>query len=403
MVSSESGRLGRTLAMDVRCDRCQTEYELDDEAVAGAGASVQCTTCGHTFVVSRMPPIELRTTPSAGVPGAPPGAAPEVAAPATGSAPPPMPEWVLSTEAGQSHRLRDLTTLQKWIVERRVSRVDRVAHRGGPWRPLGEVDELRAFFDVVEQADRQTTSARAAEAYRGARSTMPATPRGVQSAGGRGPSSPDLDDGDVRAVGREGRRPRFDDRFPDTIPPDEDLSLLVGRPRRTGLKVVGGLLFVGLAAGVWYLGFRDPHGFKLASGTSVPAPASSPVVVPDVPSPPAAVAVPAPGGVPAASAPAPTTPAAAPPAPGGGESTSRHAASWRIEGLSTIANWSSKTNGDENVLAKAASAASTRLSPTRRTRHGSWRDAGAATSEPEALVLFPVMLSECEASLFSLM
>ena len=43
----------RNLAMDVRCDRCQTEYELDDESVTDAGASVQCTTCGHTFIVTR--------------------------------------------------------------------------------------------------------------------------------------------------------------------------------------------------------------------------------------------------------------------------------------------------------------------------------------------------------------
>ena len=42
--------------MDVRCDRCQTEYELEDDSVAERGASVQCTTCGHTFVVSRRKP-----------------------------------------------------------------------------------------------------------------------------------------------------------------------------------------------------------------------------------------------------------------------------------------------------------------------------------------------------------
>ncbi|MBC8133948.1 MAG: zinc-ribbon domain-containing protein, partial [Deltaproteobacteria bacterium] len=28
--------------MDVRCDRCETEYELDDAIVTDAGASVQC-------------------------------------------------------------------------------------------------------------------------------------------------------------------------------------------------------------------------------------------------------------------------------------------------------------------------------------------------------------------------
>ena len=47
--------------MDVRCDRCQTEYELDDASVAERGASVQCTTCGHTFIVSR----KASSTPNA--------------------------------------------------------------------------------------------------------------------------------------------------------------------------------------------------------------------------------------------------------------------------------------------------------------------------------------------------
>src|ERR1700709_2374886 len=160
------------LAMDVRCDRCQTEYELDDDAVAGAGASVQCTTCGHTFVVSRMPAIDLRTTPAAGLPDTiarPPAGAPQAAeGRARKSTPPPVPEWVLATESGQTHRLRDLTTLQKWIVERRVGRADRVPPRGGAGRTLGDVDELRAFFDVVEQADRQTGAGRAAEPPRAA-------------------------------------------------------------------------------------------------------------------------------------------------------------------------------------------------------------------------------------------
>ena len=70
--------------MDVRCDRCQTEYELEDESVAERGASVQCTTCGHTFVVSRRKP-ELTPTP---------GPTTEMTAPA----------WLLTTEEGKTHR-----------------------------------------------------------------------------------------------------------------------------------------------------------------------------------------------------------------------------------------------------------------------------------------------------------
>src|SRR5262245_5005900 len=121
------------MAMDVRCDRCQTEYELDDESVAGAGASVQCTTCGHTFVVSRNGSIVVGTTPPTGLASSEPATmgsrasqpsinisnASNASGNASGASPPAAPEWVLATEEGQTHRLRDLTTLQKWVVERR--------------------------------------------------------------------------------------------------------------------------------------------------------------------------------------------------------------------------------------------------------------------------------------------
>ena len=67
---------------------------------------------------------------------------------------------MLTTEEGKTHRFRDSQTLQKWVVERRVTRADRVCPPGGTWRRLGDVDELRPFFDVVAQADRAAAAAR---------------------------------------------------------------------------------------------------------------------------------------------------------------------------------------------------------------------------------------------------
>ncbi|HVU50741.1 MAG TPA: zinc-ribbon domain-containing protein, partial [Polyangia bacterium] len=269
--------------MDVRCDRCQTEYELDDESVAGAGASVQCTTCGHTFVVSRNGSIVVGTTPPSGVATEPTtmgsrGSQSSMGAQVSGA--PAVPEWVLATEEGQTHRLRDLTTLQKWVVERRVSRADRVSHRGGAWRTLGEIEELRPFFDVVDQADRQTGATRAAEAApsraepaRSVRPTLPATPRKVQNPVRH--VSPDPEDDDVLSNAARGRRGA--DSFLDTdiSPDDDDLSLAL-RPKRTGLKVVGAVAFLGLAGGVAWFMFREPHAFHLASGTPIAPPPAAP-------------------------------------------------------------------------------------------------------------------------------
>jgi predicted Zn finger-like uncharacterized protein len=124
--------------MDVRCERCQTEYELDDGSIGEDGTPVQCTACGHTFQVTPPP-----------VPAAP--IEPEDS---------PLPaEWLLETVDGPVHRFRSLTSLQKWIVERKVTREDRISRTGQAWRRLGEIVELSPFFELVDEADRARATA----------------------------------------------------------------------------------------------------------------------------------------------------------------------------------------------------------------------------------------------------
>jgi len=128
--------------MDVRCDRCETEYELDDGSVSDTGTSVQCTTCGHRFIVTRRPSSPLNQ-----VALTPPGGSAKLAEPD-------VPDWTLSTDDGKVHRFRDLNTLQKWIVERKATRSDRLSRAGGPWLALDDIEELSSFFRVVDEADR---------------------------------------------------------------------------------------------------------------------------------------------------------------------------------------------------------------------------------------------------------
>lgn len=196
--------------MDVRCDRCETEYELDDGSVSDAGTSVQCTTCGHTFIVARRPSSPLHQ-----VALTPPAGMAEPSGPA-------VPEWTLSTDDGKVHRFRDLNTLQKWIVERKAGRTDRLSRAGGPWLALGEMDELASFFNVVDEADR----ARAAAASP-ARPTPPAPMPAVRAPSNRidaaaaearrpvqsdGPTVPNRQLPDVRAPSTA--NPRRSDRTP---------------------------------------------------------------------------------------------------------------------------------------------------------------------------------------------
>jgi predicted Zn finger-like uncharacterized protein len=128
-------------AVDVRCERCQTEYELEDSSVSEEGTQVQCMACGNTFLVTRPAPgtqVEPDSPPSA--------------------------EWLLETSDGQAHRFRNLTSLQKWIIERKVTREDRISRTGHAWRRLGEIVELEPFFDVVDEADKARAAAMTARA-----------------------------------------------------------------------------------------------------------------------------------------------------------------------------------------------------------------------------------------------
>lgn len=122
--------------MDVRCERCQTEYEVEDASVSDLGTEVQCSDCGHRFTVRRSPASGAVGEPSAPL--------------ATGGAG--ATEWRLLTTLGQVHDVRDLSQLQKWIVEGRVTRDDSLCRDGKTWEIVGTLSELAPFFAVVDKA-----------------------------------------------------------------------------------------------------------------------------------------------------------------------------------------------------------------------------------------------------------
>ena len=126
--------------MDVRCERCQTEYQVEDANVSDLGTEVQCSDCGHLFVVKRPNGVTNQTIASC-----------EPDANESGT-------WLIETSAGRSLRLRDLTTLHKWIIEHRVGRGDRLSRAGDPWQRLGDMAELAPFFDIVDSAERARNS-----------------------------------------------------------------------------------------------------------------------------------------------------------------------------------------------------------------------------------------------------
>jgi predicted Zn finger-like uncharacterized protein len=45
--------------MDVRCEKCQTEYELDEARLKPGGVTVKCTNCGHMFKIRKRTPTNV--------------------------------------------------------------------------------------------------------------------------------------------------------------------------------------------------------------------------------------------------------------------------------------------------------------------------------------------------------
>ncbi len=130
--------------MDVRCERCKTEYEFDDARITEAGVTVKCTTCGHVFKVKKK--ALVFTVPvkpdEAGSPAPIPAQAPV------------QREWKVRQANGNVFTFKELTTLQKWIVERKVTRDDEISLTGESWKRLGNIAELASFFQVVDEAQK---------------------------------------------------------------------------------------------------------------------------------------------------------------------------------------------------------------------------------------------------------
>jgi predicted Zn finger-like uncharacterized protein len=122
--------------MDVRCERCGTEYELKDNHVTEEGVTVKCSTCGHLFKIRKKSfvltePVILEKKGAEG----------------TGDR-----NWMVRKADGTVLSFKELTTLQKWIVERKVSRDDEISKSGETWKQLGGIAELASFFLVVDAA-----------------------------------------------------------------------------------------------------------------------------------------------------------------------------------------------------------------------------------------------------------
>src|SRR5512138_905078 len=151
--------------MDVRCERCRVQYAFGEDQVGPDGLTVRCSNCGHVFLVKKkalvvtvpVKPGDLRQEPvptadldrkaAPSQPAAAPRAGAEKSRP-----------WTLRNHRGDLYPFKELSTLQKWIVERKAARDDDVSFLGGPWKRLGDRLEVEPFLALVDRAERAATS-----------------------------------------------------------------------------------------------------------------------------------------------------------------------------------------------------------------------------------------------------
>lgn len=146
--------------MDVRCERCRAQYVFDDDQVTSSGITVQCTNCGHVFKVKKkeiaitmaLKPEEIGAVPLPAKAAGPRAGEGGAGAPQEGRES--ARDWHLRQANGNLFTFRELTTLQKWIIEQKVTRDDEISHSGEQWKRLGNIAELASFFQVVEAAER---------------------------------------------------------------------------------------------------------------------------------------------------------------------------------------------------------------------------------------------------------
>jgi predicted Zn finger-like uncharacterized protein len=236
--------------MDVRCEKCGTEYELDDSRLKPAGVSVKCTTCGHVFRVRRHPITSVGVGSDQALPPAPRRPDTErdmeplppmlnedepeeqrvsdtIPIPTMTAGPTPGPRmvrmtpssarsqarrskernWLVRLPSGDIETCRELATLHQWIIAGKVTRNSGISRTGKSWKRLGEIRELEPFFDVAE------------ETRRGRMSETPGTP-GAVSAGtktGAKPAAKTEAQARVEAVLHARQMPRVIQPIPDSF------------------------------------------------------------------------------------------------------------------------------------------------------------------------------------------
>jgi predicted Zn finger-like uncharacterized protein len=172
--------------MDVRCEKCQTEYELDESRLKPGGVTVKCTNCGHMFKIRKRTPTNVGAPAVGTAPGFGKPATPRADSIFEGQEGPTTVErqWVIRLETGEQKTCRELATLQQWIVSNVVTRESLISRTGKTWKRLGDISELAQYFEIADEARRTRGEKETKPVVKGAAGTMLGMGTAPTAAGG---------------------------------------------------------------------------------------------------------------------------------------------------------------------------------------------------------------------------
>ncbi len=143
--------------MDVRCPQCDATYELDESQMPKDSARVKCSSCGHVFrifkqgesldatiaVEEQQPSFASLHEQEAAQESSPPPTSPSAAHDAP---------IMVRSENGVLLQIPDQATLQRMIVQRKLSPIDELSYNNEAWHRLGTLEDLQPFFQLLMQA-----------------------------------------------------------------------------------------------------------------------------------------------------------------------------------------------------------------------------------------------------------
>ena len=145
--------------MRITCDYCLTEYEVTPPPTSSGESrfSFRCSNCGRVFSAERSSEPEAADSEAQEAPSVLDSKPSEPNAESLG-------QDILIRQGDQTYSAGDQATVQKWIVERRISREGFICLDGNTWTPLHEVESLQPFLQLVEQVQALATATDPAEA-----------------------------------------------------------------------------------------------------------------------------------------------------------------------------------------------------------------------------------------------